>query len=358
MRFEAPGLQPACALLALRDDLLTRTAALTDVATRLMAEQPWDLCLLTFGATHRGGHQLWDRTNLSDEPDPALAEALAVALREIYVACDRAVGRLVEAVGVEVPVLVFSLHGMGPNTSRVEILPLLLDRILGGRSARAGSAAKRSLVALRRRVPLAWRHALSRRLPLAMQDRLVTFWRLGDVDWSGTRAISLLADLHGYVRINRVGREARGIVEAGAPFEALCREIADGLASFVDADSGAPIVRTVQRTEQVLPGGARSAGLPDLIVRWSDRPAAHHRSVRSPTLGAVAWPTPGRHPDGRSGNHRPEGFLIAAGPQLPRGPALPQAHIVDLAPSIRALLGLPPHPAMVGSSLLREVVAG
>jgi predicted AlkP superfamily phosphohydrolase/phosphomutase len=154
------------------------------------------------------------------------------------------------------------------------------------------------------------------------------------------------------VRINRRGREMHGIVEPGAPFEALCRRIADGLASFVDADSGEPIVATVGRTDQLLSGGAGTAGLPDLIVRWSDRPAACHRAVRSPTLGAVAWPTPGRHPDGRSGNHRPEGFLIATGPALPHGIELPPAHIVDLAPSIRALLGLPAHPAMTGRSLI------
>ena len=356
MPAEAPGLKPARALLALRDDLLARIAALADVAIRLMAEQPWQLCLLTFGATHRGGHQLWDRANLSDEPDATLAEALAGALREVYVACDRAIGRLLEAVGAEVPVLVFSLHGMGPNTSRVEILPALLERILDGDPAAGRRAGNRALGRARRQVPLAWRHALTRRLPIALQDRLMTFWRLGGVDWSSIPAFSLMADLHGYVRINRRGREMRGIVEPGAPFEALCRRIADGLASYVDADSGEPIVATVGRSDQLFSGGARTAGLPDLIVRWSDRPAAHHRAVRSPTLGPVAWPTPGRHPGGRSGNHRPEGFLIAAGPALPQAIELPPAHIVDLAPSVRALLGLPAHPAMTGRSLIGQAV--
>jgi predicted AlkP superfamily phosphohydrolase/phosphomutase len=350
MRPEAPGLKAARALLAVRDDLRARTAALADVAVRLMGEQPWQLCLLTFGAPHRGGHQLWDRANLSDQPDATLAETLAEALREVYVACDGAVGRLLEAVGAEVPVLVFSLHGMGPNTSRVEILPALLERILNG-----GPPGNRGLAAARRQVPLAWRHALTRRLPIALQDRLMTFWRLGGVDWSSSLAVSLMADLHGYVRINRRGRERRGVVEPGAPFEALCRRIADGLASFVDADSGEPIVATVGRTDRLLAGGERTAGLPDLIVRWSDRPA-RHRAVRSPTLGSVAWPTPGRHPDGRSGNHRAEGFLIAAGPAQPQGIELPPAHIVDLAPSIRALLGLPAHPAMTGRSLIEQAV--
>jgi predicted AlkP superfamily phosphohydrolase/phosphomutase len=262
------------------------------------------------------------------------------------------VARVVEAAGPEALVLVFSLHGMGSNTSRVDILPELLARVLDGGAPELAPAGKSGLAYLRGRVPLAWRHALTRRLPIALQDRLMTFWRMSGRDWSRTAAFSLLADLHGYIRINRRGREAQGIVEPGAAFDALCARIAAGLASFVDADSGAPVVAEVARTDQVLPGGARGDGLPDLIVRWSDRPAAAHRLVTSPTLGAVAWPTPGRNPDGRSGNHRPEGFLIAAGSGLPEGTELPAASILDLAPSIRTLLGLAADPSMQGRSLI------
>jgi hypothetical protein len=65
----------------------------------------------------------------------------------------------------------------------------------------------------------------------------------------------------------------------------------------------------------------------------------------------VPWPLPGRHPDGRSGNHRPQGFLLSARPGVAAPAALPEADILDLAPTIRARLGLPPDPAMAGRSL-------
>ena len=263
------------ALLATRDELLGATAALADLATRLMAEQPWDLCLVAFGAPHRGGHQLWDHTNLDRAPDAPTAEALADALRTVYVACDRAVGRMVEAAGPDVPVLVFSLHGMGPNTSRMPILPQMLDRVLHGRAhAPARPLANRGLAHLRSRIPLAWRDALTRKLPMPLRDTLASYWRLSGVDWSRTAAVSLLADLHGYIRINQRGREAQGIVEPGAPFEELCRRIAAGLASFVDADSGQPVVAQVARTDQV-PAGGRAQRLPagsgGALVRQSGR---------------------------------------------------------------------------------------
>lgn len=353
---ERPGLESARALLGLREELLKGTALAARLAERLMREHPWDLFLMAFGATHRGGHKLWDLSNVQGRAGEGDAEALGAALREIYVACDRAVGRVVEVAGAEVDVLVFSLHGMGPNTSRNEILPALLAQILnGGESGAATRPGKRLLSRVRQQVPLAWRNALTRRLPVAVQDRLQAFWRVGGIDWSTTAAFNLFADLHGYLRINQAGREAEGIVEPGAAFDTLCRDIAAGLEGFVDADTGEPVVSVVARTDQALPSGAQRDALPDLVVRWSDTPAAQHRALHSARFGTVPWPTPGRHPEGRSGNHRFQGFLLARGSGFAEGAALPEADIVDLAPTILALLGLPPGRGQAGRPLVETV---
>ena len=107
----------------------------------------------------------------------------------------------------------------------------------------------------------------------------------------------------------------------------------------------------VLRADQALAPGERSSALPDLLVRWSETPACRHRALRSPELGSVPWPAPGRHPDGRSGNHRGQGFVLGVGPGLPQAADLSEADITDLAPTISALLGLPPDPAMVGRPL-------
>jgi len=97
----------------------------------------------------------------------------------------------------------------------------------------------------------------------------------------------------------------------------------------------------VARAVDVLPAGRRSDLLPDLIVRWSEIPASRHRAVRSAEIGAIPWPAPGRNPDGRAGNHRGEGFLIAAGGGLPAISVAARADIRDLAPTVCALLGTP-----------------
>jgi len=178
------------------------------------------------------------------------------------------------------------------------------------------------------------------------------FSRVGDLDMATTRAFPVIADLQAYIRINVKGREARGIVEPGEEYDRLCDEISAGFESFRDADDGEPVVESVARADRLYPGATRLDELPDLIVKWSSKPAREHRALISERYGSIAWPTPGRHPEGRSGNHRPHGFVVARGAGIPRGGSIEGADIVDLAPTIGRLLGLPARPEWTGKILL------
>ena len=89
-----------------------------------------------------------------------------------------------------------------------------------------------------------------------------------------------------------------------------------------------------------------------LAPRRPETPACRHRALHSPELGSVPWPVPGRHLDGRSGNHRGQGFLLGVGRSLPQAAELSEADITDLAPTMRTLLGLPADTAMVGRPLI------
>jgi predicted AlkP superfamily phosphohydrolase/phosphomutase len=125
-------------------------------------------------------------------------------------------------------------------------------------------------------------------------------------------------------------------------YDALCEKIARGLSSFRDAATGGPIVENVHRARDLYAGGARLDRLPDLIVEWKDTPSMAHEAVDSDVFGRVERSTPGRIPNARSGNHRPEGFFIASGPALREAPLESGANILDLAPAALRWLGLPP----------------
>jgi predicted AlkP superfamily phosphohydrolase/phosphomutase len=337
-------------LLALAEDLDRATRCVTEITLRAMRRDAFDFCLAVFGAPHRAGHKLWDGSGAAGAVTPADHERLSGALRQVYRTCDDAVGRLVEAAGEDATVLVFSLHGMGPNTSRVEILPAMLHAALEGRAPREPEL-RPTLQRLRRVLPLELRHRLKHSLPRPWQDRLTTFWRTGPGGFNGPRAFCLHADLQGYVRLNLRGREVAGTVAPGRAAERLLARIAAGLRGFRDADTGAPLAADVVRSEEVFAAGRRRDLLPDLVVLWADGPASRHRAIRSDDLGTIHWPTPGRNPDGRAGNHRGEGFLLAAGAGFHADAEPGGADIRDLAPTVCALLGVPPPWPMEGRLL-------
>jgi predicted AlkP superfamily phosphohydrolase/phosphomutase len=351
---EEAHLIPATRLVEVRDQCVRTTQLVADLGVTLMKEQPWDLFMIGFAATHRGGHQLWDRTSMRGTASVEQRRVIDNALKDVYVACDAAVGKLIEAAGPDVTVMVFSLHGMGPNASRSDVLREMLARTLADDVDPARTTVRRRPVdRLRKLLPIQFRSWVKARLPIALQDRLTLFWRTGGIDWHRTRAFAAFCDLDGYVRINLRGREAAGIVEPGDEYVRLCDRICAGLKTFVDEDTGVPVVEDIARIDQLYPTGRMRTHLPDLMIRWSPHPAAAHRRIVSPQLGSIDWPTPGFHPQGRSGNHWPDGFLLAGGPRVRGGVRLENAHILDLVPTVYELLDLQAPPGLQGRSLLR-----
>jgi len=348
---EEYGLLPFHRLLEIRDDQRAMADGLSSMATLLLEREAWDLFMIAFSTTHRSGHKLWDHTGVQGEVPLDRVAEFDDALRQVYINADRAAARLIEAAGNDVTTLVFSLHGMGENSSKAELLPEMLERVLAGGAVADSPAAKPGLVKrVRALTPNRWRNTIKDRLPLPIQDWLTSYWRMGRSDWSKTRAFCTVADLQGYVRFNVRGREAEGIVEPGAEFERLAAEVREGLCSFVDADSGEQVVREIKTSAEVFPPGTHRDLLPDLIIQWNFTPLAQQRRIVSSRFGSIDLPLPGKNTSGRGGNHRPHGFLIAAGPGIEPG-TIEGHHIMDLAPTAYELLGKTPPDSMQGQAI-------
>ena len=85
----------------------------------------------------------------------------------MHAAADEALGRILELLPDHTDVLVLSPSGMGPNTSRSDLLPGMVRRVLGEGSAEAGEAG--DLVwRVRASVPTGLREAAAR--PLQQYD--------------------------------------------------------------------------------------------------------------------------------------------------------------------------------------------
>lgn len=338
---EVYGPQHPESLLRLRDKLIRSAALQADLCEVLIEREAWDLFMVCFGGVHRAGHKLWDHTSAID-PTKAERRELDDGLRQVTIATDRAVGRLVEAAGPDATIIAYALHGMGPNQSRVQLLPEMLDRVLTDerRDGPPPTTDRSPLHRLRRMIPIEWRNEVKRRLPLALQDRLAKFWVRADRhDWSETRAFCLFGDLEGMIQINLEGRESEGIVSP-EEYDSLVEEIREGLTSFVDADTGEPIIDEIGRGDRIWPDSTQRINMPDLIVRWVPSPVLHQRAIASPRYGTIENPHAGVHADGRSGHHLPDGWLIGAGAGIAPGSSIGRVHEFDLNATVHALLGV------------------
>jgi predicted AlkP superfamily phosphohydrolase/phosphomutase len=321
-------------LRTLRRQLLAAPGRAAKAVVELLGSERFDLLWVNMPAPHVAGHRLWDVSQLPGVDGDGLRE-FADSVAEVYEAADAAIGQIIAALPPGTDTVVFSPSGMGPNTSRADLLPQMLEGVLGVGSSNHEEASTGSAIwRLRAAVPTSLRAAFSRALPKRLLFEMSARLELSGADWSRTRAFPLPSDGTGYVRLNLRGREREGVVDQSEA-DALLDEIAAGLETFTDPD-GAPAVAGVERTAPLADGGPYADRLPDLVVHWNDRPSAALTGVTSPVHGDVVRRGGGT---GRTGHHTADAWaLLVPGRSQPRQLSRPP-HIVDLAATACALAG-------------------
>ncbi len=328
MGYEIPVDKTPAQLGRIRRNLVAGAARKGELARWLLGQREWDLFLAVFGETHRGGHLLWPETS-QDSLD---------ALLDVYRAVDAALGAVIGAVARDATIVVFSLHGMGPNISQEHFVPLVMDRLNAGLLATprgGGGPARGGLVRwLRDRVPAGVQNAIARAVPVAARDEVMNRQITGGRDWARTPGLALLADLNGYLRWNLRGRERDGLLDAdGDALRRYAERTAECFRGLRAADGGTPLVADVVLARDAF-AGPRVGILPDAVVTWSQMPPVAR--VQSEHVGAIAAALA----TGRGGNHRPVGFCAILGTEEARRHAAQVRHIADLAPLVtERLLG-------------------
>jgi len=375
-------------------DALARGAALRARLTNdLLAREDWDFAIQVFSESHCAGHQLW---HFHDTGHPAFhAEATRAAgdlVRQVYVAIDAAIGEIVRRFETGTAVVVLALHGMAHSCGASLLLPDILERLgvvhsgsheVAARRSRPTDAASagaprtgervepaaapaaptpasagarglsrrrgtaRRLAALYRRLPEPIRAPLYR----ARQQLNQSLLRRGTpiaLDPDRTRAFHIGlgtgAPFSG-VRLNLRGREPAGALAAGPEADAFIEGLTRDLLAIVDPETGSPLVRRVLRTADLFQG-PRLAELPDLLVEWHTEPP-RGTSVAGRGAGA-AWRALSNGTGSiekvndycRTGEHRIEGMFIARGQGIAHGRFERVVSILDLAPTLAALLGV------------------
>jgi len=138
------------------------------------------------------------------------------------------------------------------------------------------------------------------------------------------------------IRLNVVGREAQGIVQPGAEFDAVCRQLMTDLSDVVNAETGEPIADEILMTGDYHEG-PYSDHLPDILVTWNRSHPIN--AAQSPKIGTV-------DKTGlvltRSGDHRPLGRFFGLAEDWPARQLNAPVRVEEFAPTFAALLGVSP----------------
>jgi predicted AlkP superfamily phosphohydrolase/phosphomutase len=324
----------------LLDGLLRGVKGKRALSSALLAEGKWDLFVDVFGEGHATGHQLWHLHDPTHERyDPVAVKALGGdPILQLYRELDAALGEILSLLGDGATVLVLLSHGMGPHHDGTHLLDEVLTRldifnrdtpaVSRGPGVRTASPLRRPLQELMTAFAVPAMHRMARANLLRSCPEYAT------PEKRARQAFFMEPNntVYGGVRLNLAGREPMGCVQPDE-VDAVRRRLIDDLQTLVNLDTGSRAVRAVEPAERWYRRSPDDT-MPDLFVDWEH--GAPIESVWSPKTGFVH----GRYTNWRSGDHKPDGLLLAYGPGIPTSAELPGVAIEDLAPSITARLGL------------------
>ena len=344
-----PVLEGADRLAAMNDEALAaHCRRLIDRQHKILrgwlAAGDAELVVAVFQATDFAQHRLWRYLDLPGHP-------LRAALLDLFRAVDDIVGEVRERLGPDGTVAVVSDHGFGPHPRTVVHTDAVLADAgllaVQGRRPAATPVARRLLrgaPALRRRLRVA-----ARRLPPRAAGWLVNrYTGSGRVDWAATRAYRVpLYGAEGVV-VNLRGRQSQGAVDPGADYDRVRDHVIDLLTGLRDPATGAPVVSWARRREDVY-RGRYVEDAPDVVVLL-EPPYKGGAGLDGP-FGPVDPAVLERY----SGVHALAGIFAVAGPDVVPGVDLGTRDIVDVAPTLLALLGLPV-PEDVDGCVMRDAL--
>ena len=293
---------------AIRDRLIAAVRAKAEATLHLM-NRPWNLFVTGWFEAHRAGHNLWPV-----EGDFA-SDASPDAMLAVYEETDRQLGRVLatlERQGTDTALLLFALHGMGPNRAQnhflTEILSRLNARYLGqDLNGSKKPAALNATAFLRHVLPPGLQYRAANILGERVQDWVVNREFVGGRTWSETPSFPLPSGGEGLVRLNIKGRETPGFFETGsAELSHYVEWLKARLSAIEVAGTGEPLIGRIFNVDEELPGPRRHF-LPDLILEWAPDAPVHR--IRSPDIGEIEVSLA----TGRGGNHNDSAFVIARG---------------------------------------------
>jgi len=290
----------------LREGLFEMTRKRFDVVRHLATTKPWDFFMVVEIGVDRLGHAFWkffDRAHPKYVPDNPYENVAA----EYYRMVDQRIGELLEAVDDAI-FLVVSDHGSKAMRGAFCINEWLIER---------------------------------GHLALRAEPESVVSLDHADVDWSKTTAWGW-GGYYARIFLNVGGREPHGVIPASR-YERARTELVAELQTITDP-AGRPMKVEAFRPEELYPVAVGDR--PDLMVYFDD---LHWRSAGTIGHGTLYLSENDTGPD--DSVHSMNGIFILFDPARRYSQAVEGMNILDVAPTILELMGVPIPADMEGRPL-------
>ena len=317
------------------------------VAINLMREYDnWDFFFVMFEAPDVAQHLFWKHTDPEHHVhEPEKAKKYGDAILNCYQLLDELIGKILENVDENnTTVIIMSDHGGGALNRIFYINQWLLDMGLVKLRKKANreialrlGLSKENIRYMLIKLGL---KRIIKRIPKNLRERMPDAYTISDFDWKETKAYSIGG--WGFIYLNLRGREPEGIVSE-EEYEVLRDYIINELYKLKDPDTGENVVKEVFKKEDLY-DGQPSDQLPDLIVMTDESIDCKHSITKESSVLVPSSP-------GKSGNHRKDGIFIIKGKNIRKNMIIENAEIIDIAPTILYLMGVPIPSDMDGKVL-------
>ncbi len=323
----------------------------------LLKEYEWDLAVVVYVETDRVCHPFW---KFMDNKHPAHrvdGEKYKKAILSIYQKIDKAIGELISETDENTTVILMSDHGFGPCWGEFNTNSWLIEK--GYLVLRSGDSWREflikhkitavSLLPMLRKLGLT--NFVFKFIPKELIEKILPIDKSVfefEIDWEKTKAFSC-GHNGTEIYINLKGREENGIVRK-TDYSRFLKEISNELKKIKHPASGIKMGAVVFFGKDIY-YGKYAKNAPDLIFYLGDGGWDQTVGIESQVFSLfpekkLPW----------SGCHRPDGFFLLSGKgikKINRSKKDARANILDLAPTILYLLGLPLPSNMDGKVLVQ-----
>jgi predicted AlkP superfamily phosphohydrolase/phosphomutase len=287
----------------------------------------------------------------------------------VYAKLDEKLGEFLQMIDQDTVLMIMSDHGMGKNTDKAFYLNKWLEAeglltFKDDTQNRYVSHLKKmvfvdALKFIRRqlwkRLHRKTKERLVRLFP-SLRDKMTSLFLFSRIDMTRTKVYA--DETRSILWVNLKGRDPNGTV-APEDYEAVRTRVIRELEKLKDPETGQPVVDKVYRREDIY-HGRFVEDAPDIIVMWHNdefRSRPSYTSTDDAFMKRIAQEELEKLEFNLQANadHRMDGIIFISGKEIKKNYQIMQSNIMDIAPTILYLFGLPIPDDMDGK-VIKEAI--